>query len=662
MKKHLFWFFSLLAFAASGQCDTATATSASGITAGSATITATLPGTATFAQVHYVRAGFTDTVVTYPQSTGVWTLTGLTASTQYIYYVQVFCSGGAYVYPAGRYYFTTLSAAVVYTPMTANGYNYKRTANDWTFHVPFSDTTLNGGLTRPGALVVNPADTGLYVWTGAAWQLAGGSLTSLQGQVNTKVDSVTIRGDTALCYWIGGVDYCTPLAIIWSNITNTPTTVAGYGITDVVSTVTSGLTTNYLPYFNGTGLANSILQKSGSNIFAATNPPSTSFFGGTGVFSSYAASATDVALYGYNNTANGGAVYGEASSGWGVVGYSSSGTGVFGFSETGVAIDANADLSGSIAVRAWATNSAGIPLRLKYGSGQADLKVNNLTTTRTFQFPDASGTIALTSDLSTYVNSLGAIGSTPNANGASISGNTLNLQPASASFGGVVTTGAQSFAGQKTFMSGPLINGTILFGTDNTYDVGASGATRPRDLHIARNVFFAGTLTGGSGSDIGWQGRSYLRSPADGQITMINSAANDFGRLNFGGTTSSFPALKRSGAALHVRLADDSDVAALVAGAITATGNHTFTSGSNNLYLTSTAFTADYSGGHYFQIGGNNVLVIGTSTISASKPVNFETSATPADPSPGNAVEWFDGTNKKWKKNVGGVITSGTLY
>jgi hypothetical protein len=45
------------------------------------------------------------------------------------------------------------------------------------------------------------------------------------------------------------------------------------------------------------------------------------------------------------------------------------------------------------------------------------------------------------------VTTMAAIGASPNANGATISGTTLNLQPASASFGGVVTTLAQTFAG-----------------------------------------------------------------------------------------------------------------------------------------------------------------------------------------------------------------------
>lgn len=53
--------------------------------------------------------------------------------------------------------------------------------------------------------------------------------------------------------------------------------------------------------------------------------------------------------------------------------------------------------------------------------------------------------------LNTGVTTLAAIGATPNANGATISGSTLNLQPASASFGGVMTTGTQTIAGAKTF-------------------------------------------------------------------------------------------------------------------------------------------------------------------------------------------------------------------
>lgn len=69
-------------------------------------------------------------------------------------------------------------------------------------------------------------------------------------------------------------------------------------------------------------------------------------------------------------------------------------------------------------------------------------------TGQTFAFKDSAGGGGVTI--------MGAIGSSPNANGATITGNTLVLQPADASFGGVVTTGTQTFAGAKTFSTLPV--------------------------------------------------------------------------------------------------------------------------------------------------------------------------------------------------------------
>ena len=66
------------------------------------------------------------------------------------------------------------------------------------------------------------------------------------------------------------------------------------------------------------------------------------------------------------------------------------------------------------------------------------------------------------------VTTLAAIGSTPNANGATISGTTLNLEPASATYGGVVTTGAQTFAGAKTFSPAVTAATNLAIGTKFT--------------------------------------------------------------------------------------------------------------------------------------------------------------------------------------------------
>lgn len=61
--------------------------------------------------------------------------------------------------------------------------------------------------------------------------------------------------------------------------------------------------------------------------------------------------------------------------------------------------------------------------------------------------------------------SVGTISSTSNANGASITAGVLNLTPANATNGGVVTTGSQTFAGAKTFSSDLSVGGKLGLGT-----------------------------------------------------------------------------------------------------------------------------------------------------------------------------------------------------
>lgn len=73
-----------------------------------------------------------------------------------------------------------------------------------------------------------------------------------------------------------------------------------------------------------------------------------------------------------------------------------------------------------------------------------------------------------------------------------------------------------------------------------------------------------------------------LVAPSDGVFTITNVGATDFGRLQFGGQTSSFPALKRNATAIDVRLADDSGYTGLNAGNFAipnSTGEFTFGTG-----------------------------------------------------------------------------------
>ena len=100
-------------------------------------------------------------------------------------------------------------------------------------------------------------------------------------------------------------------------------------------------------------------------------------------------------------------------------------------------------------------------------TGQLTLGSTITNGTYTYTLPSATGTLALTSDIHSAV-TLSAIGSTPNANAATLTGQVLNLEPASASFGGVVTTGTQTFAGVKTFNSGIVTNTTSTVGVTAT--------------------------------------------------------------------------------------------------------------------------------------------------------------------------------------------------
>jgi hypothetical protein len=75
-----------------------------------------------------------------------------------------------------------------------------------------------------------------------------------------------------------------------------------------------------------------------------------------------------------------------------------------------------------------------------------------------------------------------------------------------------------------------------------------------------------------STGSIGNVNRGVITFPSDGVFTLWNNANTGFTRLQLGGTTSSFPAIKVNGAALNFRLADDSADAAITAAAGTFSG------------------------------------------------------------------------------------------
>lgn len=113
-------------------------------------------------------------------------------------------------------------------------------------------------------------------------------------------------------------------------------------------------------------------------------------------------------------------------------------------------------------------------------------------------------------------------------------------------------------------------------------------------------------------------GRSQICSPSDGRLTFFNNAKADFGLVQFGGTSSSFPALKRNGTSLDVRLADDSGYANAAAGTfdavteITRNGSTFLNVAGDYIVLGDDSFVTGYS----YMDGLDKVLLLQEPAVS----------------------------------------------
>jgi hypothetical protein len=138
--------------------------------------------------------------------------------------------------------------------------------------------------------------------------------------------------------------------------------------------------------------------------------------------------------------------------------------------------------------------------------------------------------------------SLASIGSSPNANGATLSSNTLTLQPASGSFGGVVTTGFQEFAGQKRFIGNPIqfdkhleVKNIDSWGVSWGYTSLASKDTPV--FGFLRGHSFVGTVTYYAWFTYGSTGeRNYTLPSTDGTLALTSDITS-----SISGTTNYIP-------------------------------------------------------------------------------------------------------------------------
>jgi len=145
----------------------------------------------------------------------------------------------------------------------------------------------------------------------------------------------------------------------------------------------------------------------------------------------------------------------------------------------------------------------------------------------------ASTDVVVKSQLDTKQNTitLSAIGAVPNANAATLTGSVLNLQPASLNFGGVVTTGDQTFAGTKTFL--------------NTVVAPGYSYTGGNIFNYSSDTFYVNTVNRthyfGMGNGFGPASISNNLSVANGTFSILSQTASTIASFDANKNVVSLP-------------------------------------------------------------------------------------------------------------------------
>jgi hypothetical protein len=136
---------------------------------------------------------------------------------------------------------------------------------------------------------------------------------------------------------------------------------------------------------------------------------------------------------------------------------------------------------------------------------------------------------------------------------------------------------------------------TTVAGSSIQFRTGVT--TTALTLDASQNATFASHVATAAAGSFGFIGRGGIYSSSDGVFRLANNAGTDFTRLQFGGTTASFPALQRSGANLQVVDAASSGYTTVLALNFWATGPAVTVSAGNVSYGGTTATTVGAAGG-----------------------------------------------------------------
>ena len=219
----------------------------------------------------------------------------------------------------------------------------------------------------------------------------------------------------------------------------------------------------------------------------------------------------------------------------------------------------------------------------------------------------ASGVPAWTT--STAVTSVGAISGSSTANGASITSNVLNLAPADATNGGIVSNAAQSFAGVKTFAN-----------TTNSTSTTTGGVIVSGGLGVAKTLY-VGEDSYINGLKIGKGASSLVTNIAIGTSTLAAATTGDkniaIGTSALAATTTGAENTSLGYNTMSANTAGAGNTA-IGSNSLTALNNATSTNALRNAALGYNSLTALTTGAYNTSIGSNALasLASGSSNVA----------------------------------------------
>lgn len=196
--------------------------------------------------------------------------------------------------------------------------------------------------------------------------------------------------------------------------------------------------------------------------------------------------------------------------------------------------------------------------------------------------------------------------------------------------------------------TGDTMTGNLLF-TDNTYDIGASGATRPRDLFLGRNLVVGGSVAGNltfspdATYDIGASGATRPRDIFQSRDLAVGRNAAITGTLGVTGATTLGDFRGTPETITATGTVNDQALGATT----------TILRCNNATDLTLTGITGGAAGRVLviYAVGAGNVFLKhqNTGSTAANRLINFATSADTPLSVGGSAVYVYDGTSSRWR-------------